>query len=69
MTNSKEYSAKYYQEHRQEIAERKKKHYEAHKEEILARNKRWVENNRERWNEYMRERRKKLKAIDEMNKA
>lgn len=64
MANSKEYSAKYYQEHRQEIVERKKKHYEEHKEEILARNRKWVEDNRERWNEYMRERRKKLKAID-----
>ena len=35
MTNSKEYSAKYYQEHRQEIVERKKKHYEENKEERL----------------------------------
>lgn len=58
MTNSKEYNAKYYQEHKQQIVEKKKKHYEEHKEEILARNKRWMENNRERWNEYMRERRK-----------
>lgn len=64
MVSSKEYSAKYYQEHRQEISERKKRHYEEHKEEILARNKRWLENNREHWNEYIRERRKKLKGID-----
>lgn len=64
MGNNKEYNAKYYQEHRRQIVERKKKHYEEHKEEILARNKRWVESNREHWNEYMRERRKKLKGID-----
>ena len=64
MTNSKEYNAKYYQGHKQQIVERKKKHYKEHKEEILARNKRWIENNREHWNEYIRERRKKLKSID-----
>ena len=64
MANSKEYNAKYYQGHKQQIVERKKKHYKEHKEEILSRNRKWVENNRERWNEYMRERRKKLKNID-----
>ena len=64
MANSKEYNAKYYQGHKQQIVERKKKHYKEHKEEILSRNKKWVENNREQWNEYMRERRKKLKNID-----
>lgn len=64
MANSKEYNAKYYQGHKQQIVERKKKHYEEHKEEILARNKRWLEDNREHWNEYIRERRKKLKNID-----
>ena len=64
MANSKEYNAKYYQEHRQQLVERKKKHYKEHKEEILARNKRGIENNSEHWNEYIRERRKKLKGID-----
>ena len=59
MANSKEYNAKYYQEHKQEISERKKQHYQEHKEDILARNKRWMENNREHWNAYMRNRRKK----------
>lgn len=59
VTNNKEYNAKYYQEHKQQIVERKKKHYEEHKEEILARNRKWIEDNREQWNEYMRERRKK----------
>lgn len=64
MRNNKEYNAKYYQEHKQQIVERKKKHYEEHKEEILARNRKWIEDNRGHWNEYMRERRKKLKGID-----
>ena len=59
MADSKEYNAKYYREHKQEISERKKKHYEKHREDILARNKRWMENNRDHWNAYMRDRRKK----------
>lgn len=69
MTDKKEYNAKYYQEHKAEIAERKKRHYEEHREEILARNKKWQKDNKEYWNEYMRERRKKLKAIDEINEG
>ena len=31
------------------------------KREYAAANKKWLEENRERWNEYMRERRKKAK--------
>lgn len=61
MANSKRYNAEYYKEHRQEIADRKRKHYKENKEKILARNKRWVDANRDKWNAYMRERRKKAK--------
>ena len=62
MANSKEYNARYYQEHRDEIKAKKKEQYEADPVKYKERAKAWVEANREQWNAYMRERRKKLKA-------
>lgn len=67
--HKKEYNAKYWAEHKKQISEKRKKRYEEdaeYREHIISKNKEWIENNRDRWNEYMRERRAKLKAIDEM---
>ena len=61
MANSKEYNAKYWQEHKEEISERRKKLYKERKGEIDERNKRWLDANRDKWNAYMRERRRKAK--------
>ena len=59
--NTKEYNAKYYREHKKEISEKKKQYYLENKELVLARNRKWIENNREQWNAYVRNRRKKGK--------
>lgn len=56
--DKKEYNAKYYQEHREEIAEKRKKRYQANPEPYKEAVHKWREKNRERWNAYMRERRK-----------
>ena len=61
MSNTKEYNAKYYQEHKAEIRERKIKRYKENPEIYKERAKQWVEANREKWNAYMRERRKQAK--------
>ena len=61
MANSKDYNAKYWQEHKEEISERRKKLYRERKGEIDERNKRWLDANRDKWNAYMRERRRKAK--------
>ena len=58
MANSKEYNAKYYREHKEELSEKKKKAYKENPEKNKERVYRWREKNREKWNAYMRERRK-----------
>lgn len=58
MANSKEYNAKYYQEHKKELSEKKKKAYRENPEKSKELVYKWREKNRERWNAYMRERRK-----------
>lgn len=63
VSNSKEYNAKYYKEHREEIVNRKKAFYKKNKQEIIDRNKRWFKENNEKWNEYMREYRKRKKNV------
>ena len=66
--NRSEYNAKYWAEHKKEISERRKKLYREHKEEIDERNKRWLNANREHWNAYLREYRRK-KKLDKKNQA
>ena len=68
MMNRSEYNAKYWAEHKEEISERRKKLYKEHKAEIDERNKRWLNANRDKWNAYMRERRKKAK-LDKSKEA
>ncbi len=65
MANSKEYNAKYYQEHKKELSEKKKKAYRENPEKSKELVYKWREKNRERWNAYMRERRRidKSKAV------
>lgn len=58
MANSKEYNAKYYQEHKKELSEKKKKAYRENPEKSKELVYKWREKNRERWNAYMRERRR-----------
>lgn len=65
---TKEYNAKYWATHRSEIAKARKKKYDADPDKHKARTLKWMKENKERWNAYMREYRKKIKAIDEMNK-
>ena len=63
--NRKEYNAKYWIEHKEQLSARRKKNYRENKEKIDARNKKWIEKNREHWNEYMRERRRRAKLDKE----
>lgn len=62
MANSKEYNAQYYQEHQDKIKVKRKEQYKSDPAKYKKRAKAWVEANREQWNAYMRERRRKLKA-------
>lgn len=69
MSNSKEYNAKYYQEHKAELAEKKKARYRANREAILAKMKQYRDKHREEYNararEYMRAwRRKRGEVLD-----
>jgi hypothetical protein len=69
MSNSKEYNAKYYQEHKTELAEKKKARYRANRETILAKMKQYRDEHREEYNararEYMRAwRRKRGEVLD-----
>ena len=57
----KEYNSKYWAEHKSEISAHRKAFYQEHKAEINERNKRWLDANRDKWNAYMRERRRKAK--------
>ena len=66
--NTKEYNAKYWKEHKEQISERRKKFYQEHKEEISKRNKRWIEANRDKWNAYQREYYRRKKAELDKNK-
>lgn len=61
MSNTKEYNAKYYAEHKKEISERRKEVYKKDKKKIIDRNKKWQKDNREYWNAYMREYRRRKK--------
>lgn len=61
MSNSKEYNAKYYAEHKEELSKKRKEVYKKDRERILKRNKKWLKDNREQWNEYMREYRRRRK--------
>ena len=63
----KEYNAKYWAEHKEEISAKRKEYYKEHKEEIDKRNRVWLDANREHWNEYMRKRRAKQKLDKENN--
>lgn len=64
MANSKEYNAKYYAEHKKELSEKRKKAYRENPEKNKERVYKWRENNREKWNAYMRERRRIDKQAD-----
>ena len=61
MSNTSEYNSRYYAEHKEEISERRKKVYKRDKKKITERNLKWRNNNREHWNAYMREYRRKKK--------
>ena len=61
MSNSKEYNAKYYAEHKEELSKKRKEMYKKDRERIIERNKKWLKDNREQWNEYMREYRRRRK--------
>ena len=54
----KQYNAKYYREHAKELSEYRKKKYRENPEKYKQKCYEWVEKNREKWNAYMRERRK-----------
>mgnify|MGYP003288626395 CR=1 FL=1 len=52
------YNAEYYQRHKYEISERKKQQYLKDPEKNKERVRKWREKNREKWNAYMRDRRR-----------
>ena len=58
----KQYNAEYWAKHKEEISAHRKAFYQEHKAEINERNKRWLNANRDKWNAYMREYRKRKKA-------
>ncbi len=66
MSNSKEYNARYYQEHRKEISEKRKQKYKENPEPYKEAVVKWRKRNKDKWLAYIRERRAKLKDIDEM---
>ena len=59
-----EYNAKYWAANRERISKKRKENYEKDPSKILERNKRWLENNREHWNAYQREYRRRQRSID-----
>lgn len=59
-----EYNAKYWAAHKERISEKRRKAYKEDPTKVNERNKRWLENNRERWNAYQREYRRRHNAID-----
>lgn len=58
----KAYNDKYWAEHRYEILKKRRERYKKDKKKIDAQNRRWLDANREHWNAYMRDYRKKKKA-------
>ena len=57
----KEYNAKYWADHKEQISARRKETYKRDRDAIIRRNKQWLENNKEHWNAYQREYRRKKK--------
>ena len=57
-----EYNAKYWAEHKEELCARRKEVYKRDRDKINKRNIQWKKDNKEKWNAYMSEyrRRKKL---------
>ena len=62
MKNKKEYMQEYWIKNKKRLSAQRSKYYQEHKEEIDERNKAWLEKNRDKWNAYMREYRKRKKA-------
>ena len=61
----KEYNAKYWSKHSEEINKSRRAKYKEDKDKFLDRNKRWLDKNRDRWNAYQREyRKRKQESID-----
>lgn len=67
MKNKKEYMQEYWIKNKKRLSAQRSKYYQEHKEEIDERNKVWLENNRDKWNAYMRERRRKAKLDKQKN--
>lgn len=63
--NRQEYFKKYYEEHKKELSEKKAEYYKRNPEKYKASHARWMQENREKWNAYMRERRRKAKLDSE----
>lgn len=63
--NRREYFKKYYEEHKKELSEKKAEQYKRNPEKYKAAHARWMQENREKWNAYMRERRRKAKLDSE----
>lgn len=57
----KKYQREYYLKNKARRQEYKKKYYEEHKDEYLDRWHKWLSANRDKWNEYNRERSKNKK--------
>ena len=68
MKDHKEYMREYWIKNKKRLSAQRSKYYQEHKEEIDERNKNWLENNRDKWNAYMRERRRKAK-LDKQKSA
>lgn len=64
MKSTKEYNARYYQKHKEEIKAKKRELYKANPGKVKNQVRAWRASNREHWNEYMRERRKRLKYLN-----
>lgn len=67
MKDKKEYMREYWIKNKKRLSIQRSKYYKEHKEEIDERNKVWLENNRDKWNAYMRERRRKAKLDKQKN--
>lgn len=66
----REYNAKYWASHREELSKSRRERYKRDKAVILESNKRWLEKNRDHWNAYQREyRKRKIAELDKSNKA
>lgn len=66
----KEYNANYWKEHKEEISEARKRKYKKDRDKILTRNKKWLKDNKDHWNAYQREyRRRKKEGLDKSKSA